>query len=49
MYSMLRNGASGPEIGRPKAGRRADLEALQIRIRPKSGPEAQFPARKHYA
>ncbi len=29
--------------GRPSAGRRADVEAFPIRIRPKSGP-----ARKHY-
>jgi hypothetical protein len=34
--------------GRPLAGRRADFEALPTRIRPKSGPEARFPARKQY-
>ncbi len=28
-------------------GRRADFEAFPTRIRPKSGPEARFPARKH--
>ena len=33
--------------GRPKAGRRAKFEAVLIRIRPKSGSEARFPARKH--
>ncbi len=68
MYPMLRNSASGPEIGipgrisagfhsgkprsrpsgRPKAGRRADFEDLPTRIRPKAGPEARCPARKHY-
>ncbi len=34
--------------GRPKAGRRADLKVLSFRIWPKSGPEAQSSARKHY-
>ncbi len=34
--------------GRPKAGRRADFEAFPISIRPRTGPEARFPARKHY-
>ncbi len=59
-HPMLRNNASGPEIGlagrisagqpqNPKAGRRADFEALPNRIRPKSGPEARFLARKHYS
>ncbi len=68
IYSMLRNNASGPEIGipdrisagflsgkhqirpfgRPKASRRADFDAFPTRIRPKSGPEVRFPARKHY-
>ncbi len=58
-YRLLRNSASGPEIGlsgrisagfqsgrpqnqpsgRPKVGRRTDLEAFPIRIRPKSCPE----------
>jgi hypothetical protein len=33
---------------RPKAGRRADFEALPTGIRPKSGPEARVPARKHW-
>ncbi len=37
-----------PHTGRPKAGKRADFEALPIRIRPKSGPEARCPTRKHY-
>ncbi len=32
----------------PLAGRRADFYVFQIGIRPKSGPEAQFPARRHY-
>ncbi len=36
---------TGPPAGR--AGRRADFEAFQNRIRPKPGPEARFPARKH--
>ncbi len=31
-----------------KAGRRADVDAFPIRMRPKSGPEARFPARKHH-
>ncbi len=43
--SMRNSKISGP---RPKAGRRADFEVFQIRIRPKSGLEAHFPARKHY-
>ncbi len=67
-YSMLRNGASGPEIGlpgtilagmlpgkhrnrpfgRPSAGRRADFGAFPVAVRPKSAPEARFPARKQY-
>ena len=64
-YSMLRNSASGPGIGRilagllpgkhrnrpsgrPSAGRKPDFEVFSMRIRPKSSPEAQFPARKHY-
>ena len=34
--------------GRPKAGRRADFGALPVAVRPKSSPEARFPARKHY-
>jgi hypothetical protein len=34
--------------GRPKAAQRADFEALRTKIRPKSGPEAQCPARTHY-
>ncbi len=33
--------------GRP-AGRSADFEAFPARTRPKSGPEAQCEARKHY-
>ncbi len=65
---MLRNSASGPEIGllgrilaglllgkqrhrpsgRPKAGWRADFGSFLIAVRPKSGPEVRFPARKHY-
>ncbi len=32
----------------PPAGRRADFEAVPIRIRPKSGPEAQSPSQKHH-
>ncbi len=34
--------------GRPSAGRRADFDVCPTRIRPKSGREARFPARKHY-
>ncbi len=34
--------------GSERPGRRADGEALPISIRPKSGPEARFTARKHY-
>ncbi len=65
---MLRNSASGPEIGlpgrilaglltgkhrnrpsgRPKAGRRAYFGAIPVAVRPKSGPEGRFTARKHY-
>ena len=68
MYSMLRNNASGPEIGlpgrilagllpekhrnrpsgRPSAGRRADFGAFPVAVRPQSGPEGRFTARKHY-
>ena len=33
---------------KPRAGRRADFEVFPTRIRPKSGPEARFPAQKHY-
>ena len=33
----------------PSTGRRTDFEALPISIRPKSGPEARFLARKHYS
>ncbi len=32
---------------RPSAGRRAEF-GVHLRIRPKSAPEARFPARKHY-
>jgi hypothetical protein len=35
--------------GRPSAGRRADSQAFPMRVRPKSGPDALFPARKHYS
>ena len=68
IYSVLRNSASGPEIGlpgwilagllpgkhrnrssgRPSAGRRADFGAFPVAVRPKSGPEGRFTARKHY-
>ncbi len=34
--------------GRPKAGRRADFNAFPVAVRPKSGPEGRFTARKHY-
>ncbi len=34
--------------GRQKVGRMADFEVFTIRIRPKSGPKARFPAQKHY-
>ncbi len=34
--------------GRPKAGRRADFGAFRVAVRPKSGPEGGFTARKHY-
>ena len=34
--------------GRPKAGWRADVGAFPVAVRPKSGPEGLFPARKHY-
>ncbi len=34
--------------GRPWAGRRADLGAIPVAVRPKSGPEGRFSARKHY-
>ncbi len=34
--------------GRPSAGRRADFSAFPVAVRPKSGPEGRFPARKHY-
>ncbi len=34
--------------GRPNAGGRADFEVVPTRIRPKSGSEYRFPARKHY-
>ncbi len=40
--------ASKSSSGRPKAGPRADFEAFPNRIRPKSGPEDRFSARKHY-
>ncbi len=66
-YSMLRNSASGPEIGlpgrilaglqpgkdrirhsgRPSAGWRADFGAFPAAVRPSSGPEGRFTARKH--
>jgi hypothetical protein len=32
--------------GRPKAGWRTHFDVFPIRIRPKSGPEARFPARR---
>ncbi len=35
-------------FGRPSAGPRAAFKILPIRIRPKSGPGARFPARKHH-
>ncbi len=53
MYFMLRNSASGPEIRLPgrmlaaKAGRMADVGAFPVAVRPKSGPEGRFRARKH--
>ncbi len=31
-----------------EAGRSTDSEAFPVRIRPKSGPEARLPVRKHY-
>ena len=34
--------------GRPAAGRRADFCIFVVAVRPKSGPEGRFPARKHY-
>ena len=34
--------------GRPKAGRRADFGSFPVAVRPKSGPEGRFTARKHY-
>ncbi len=49
--SCFRAGFRKPQkrpSGLPKAGRRADFEALPARIQPKSCPEARFPARKHY-
>jgi hypothetical protein len=33
---------------RPSACRRADFGAFPVAVRPKSGPEGRFPARKHY-
>jgi hypothetical protein len=35
-----------PDFGRSLVG--TDFEAFPIRIRPKSGPEARSPARKHF-
>ena len=35
-------------LGRPSAGRRADFGAFPVAVRPQSGPEGRFPARKHY-
>ncbi len=56
VYRLLRNRASGPDVGwilvgnasngRPSTGRTSN--AFPIGIRPKSGPEARVPARKHY-
>ncbi len=37
-----------PPSGRPKAGRRADFCISPVAVRPKNGPEARFPTRKHY-
>ncbi len=34
--------------GRPSANRRADFGVFPVAVRPKSGPEGRFPARKHY-
>ncbi len=34
--------------GWPKAGRRGDFDVFPNRVRPKSGPETRFQARKHY-
>ncbi len=64
VYFMLRNSASGPEIGlpgrilagllprkyqnRPSCGRRADFGVFPVAVRLTSGPEGQFPGRKHY-
>ena len=65
---MLRNSASGPEIGLPgrilagllpgkhrnrpsgqrSAGRKADFGSSPVAVRPQSGLEGRFPARKHY-
>ncbi len=35
-------------FGWPSAGRRAEFEVFPNRVRPTCGPEARFPARKHY-
>ena len=38
----------GPPAGLRPAGRRADVVSFPVAVRPKSGPEARFSARKHY-
>ena len=56
---MLRNSASWPEIGLPgrilvellpgkHRNRPSGRHAFPVAVRPKSGPEGRFPARKHY-
>ncbi len=40
------NHRNGPS-GRPKAGDRADVGVFPVAVRPKSGPEGRFTARKH--
>ncbi len=37
-----------PQASRTDSGRRADFGALPVAVRPKSGPEGRFTARKHY-
>jgi hypothetical protein len=35
-------------VDKRRIGRKADFRIFPVAVRPKSGPEGRFPARKHY-
>jgi hypothetical protein len=48
LAGLLRGTHRNRPSGRPKAGRRAEFGVFTVAVRPKSGPEGRFPARRHY-